>query len=103
MLLLAEGLFRLDVVVKGDTLQTVVRNLSSGRLEMTGEAFDDSVGSLVIGEAAGYAPVQTSLEFALGSGTDRVEAKVLIGILHFAERGSVRVTGQAVVRQAPLS
>ena len=31
MILLAEGLFRLDVVISGDTLRTVVRNLSSGK------------------------------------------------------------------------
>lgn len=103
MLVLAEGLFRLDVVVSGDTLRTVVRNLSSGELEMAGTNADYSGGSIVLGGAAEYEPAQTSVEFALGAGGDRVVVKVLIGILHFAERGTVRVTGQAVIHQAPVS
>lgn len=101
-LLLAEGLFRLDVILDGDTLRTVVRNLSSGRLETTGKAYDDSVASFVIGEVAAYEPAHTSLEFALGSGSDRVEVRVLVGVLHFAQRGTFRLTGQAVIRRAPL-
>ena len=100
MLLLAEGLFRLDVVIRGDTLRTVVRNLSSGELAMEGGPASDAGGSIAFGDAAAYQPGRSSLEFALGSGADRVEVSVVIGTLRFAERGTVRVSAQAIVRTA---
>ena len=34
MLLAADGLFRLDVAIVGDTIRTTVRNFSTGELEM---------------------------------------------------------------------
>ena len=46
MLLLAEGLFRLDVAISGDTLRTYVRNLSSGPLQMRGGADESQGGHL---------------------------------------------------------
>jgi hypothetical protein len=102
-LLHAEGLFRLDVVVEGDTLRTVVRNLSDGPLAIDGRPDEDQGAHLVIGDVTGYEPARADLKFALGTGLDRVEANVLMGILHFADRGTVRVTAQAVLRQSPAS
>jgi hypothetical protein len=98
MLLLAEGLFRLDVRVSGDTLQTTVRNLSPGELEMGGSPRSDPGGGLAFGEAAIYEPGRSGLEFVLGSGGDRVTVSAVIATLRFAERGTVRVTTQAIVR-----
>ena len=69
MLLHAEDLFRLDAVIEGDTLRTVVRNLSCGKLEMQGPVYDDGP-HLVLGEASRYEPARSQLEFALGSGSD---------------------------------
>ena len=101
MILLAEGLFRLDVVISGDTLRTVVRNLSSGDLNVDRESASDSGASLAFGEIATYEPGRAGLEFTLGRGGDRVGVKVTSATLRFPERGTVRVTAQAIVRPAP--
>ena len=103
MLLLADGLFRLDLAVDGDTLRTMVRNLSTGALEMGGREDGDEGLHIVIGEAGAYEPSRSAIEFTLGSGGDRVEVKVLIATLRFLERGTVRVTAQAIIRPAPVS
>ena len=62
----------------------------------------DGGGSVAFGDVAAYQPGRSSLEFAPGSGADRVEVRVLIGTLRFAERGTVRVSAQAIV-QAPAA
>jgi hypothetical protein len=101
MLILAEGLFRLDVVVQGDTLRTVVRNLSPGEAQMSdspGGAPGISIGA---GEIAAYEPGHAGISFALGEGVDRVAVETTIATLRFAERGTIRVTAQAIIRQAP--
>jgi hypothetical protein len=101
MLVLAEGLFRLDVQITGDTLRTVVRNFSPGPLEMR-RAHGGAPGrSIAFGEVAAYEPSQTKVEFVLGTGDDRVTVEVVIGTLRFAERGVLRVSAQALIRQAP--
>jgi hypothetical protein len=99
MLLQADGLFRLDVRVQGDSLQTVVRGLSPAPvadLRHTTPSADAGAG----GEIALDAGV-AGLEFAVGVGEDRVEVSVTIGTVRFADRGLVRVSGQAIVRQPP--
>lgn len=101
MMLHAEGLFRLDVTLSGDTVRTVVRNLSTGQLEMTGPASDQRGASIGLGEIEGHEPGRVEFGFALGAGADRVEVEGVIATLRFRERGTVRVTGQAIVRQAP--
>lgn len=103
MLLLAEGLFRLDLAMGADVLRSVVRNLSGDEIETTGGSSGYGEGTFVVGEAATYEPVQSRLEFALGSGNDRVAVKVLIATMRFRERGTVRVSAQAIIRQAPVS
>jgi hypothetical protein len=100
MLLLAEDLFRLDVVVLGDTLQSVVRNLSSGELQLERGLGVVEGTSLAFGEAAAYEPGRTRIRFALGAGSDRVTVNATIAVLHFSSRGTVRVTTQAIVRRA---
>jgi hypothetical protein len=101
MLLLAEDLFRIDIVVSPDTIRTVIRNLSPGKLEVergSGYGLRSAVHSV---EAAAYRPGSTELRFTLGRGEDRVSVDVKVGLLRFADRGVVQVTGQAIVRQAP--
>ncbi len=83
MLLLADGLFRLDVALLGDTLRTL--------------------SQLLFSDMESYRPGQGRMEFTLGAGGDRVSVEVMIATLHFARRGAVQVTGQAIVRQAPES
>jgi hypothetical protein len=103
MLLNADGLFRLDVVIAGDTLRTIVRNLSNGELELDSDTGAAQAGtSLGFGEVAAYEPSQTMLEFTLGGGEDRVSVHAVIGTLRFAQRGTIQVTAQAVVNQGPV-
>jgi hypothetical protein len=99
MLLLAEGLFRVDVAVSPDVLRTTVRNLSSGALRVSGQAGGERVAAIAFGDADTYRPSQARVEFTLGGADDAVDVRVLIAILHFSARGTVRVTGQAIVRQ----
>ena len=103
MLLHAEGLFRLDVALTGDTMRTVVRNLSPGRLHMSGPASDQHGLSIGLGDVEQYEPGRIEVEFALGEADDRVAVEGVIATLRFRERGTVRVTAQAVIRHAPAS
>jgi hypothetical protein len=100
MLLQAEGLFRLDVTLTGDTMRTVVRNLSPGRLHMSGPATESGGLSLGFGSIEKYEPGRVEVEFALGDGSDRVEVAGTIATLRFKERGTVRVTAQVIVRRS---
>jgi hypothetical protein len=101
MLLLAAGLFRLDVVVHGDTLRTIVRNLSPGGLEMGDTLGSYGRGTLAFGDVAAYEPGNAELSFDLGTGADRVTVRGTLATLSFTERGTVRVTAQAIVRHVP--
>jgi hypothetical protein len=101
MLLLAESLFRLDVVLRDDTIGIIVRNLSSGELEIRSSLGDYEGGSIAVTDVDAYRPGRSSVAFALGRGEDRVTVTVQLGTLRFAERGTMQVTGQAIVREAP--
>jgi hypothetical protein len=101
MLLLAEGLFRLDVSLAGDALRTVVRNLSGAQLEVEEGDHGQGQPHLVFSAAPDYQPAQGRVRFSLGGGKDRVTVSAILGILRFAQRGTVQVTGQAVIRRAP--
>jgi hypothetical protein len=100
MLLLAEGLFRFDVVVSGDTLRTIVRNLSGGRLQMGGETDSPDGVSIAQGDAVVYEPGRAAVSFALGAPGDQVDVSVTLGTLRFADRGTIKISAQATVRQA---
>jgi hypothetical protein len=102
MLLLAEGLFRLDVAVSSDTIQTIVRNFSSGELMMESVPYDEAA-SFGFGEAAAYEPGVAHVGFSLGHGSDAVRVTATIGTLNSAHRGTVRISAQAIVRQATPS
>ena len=105
MLLWAEGLFRLDVVLRGDTMRTVVRNLAGGELVLEEGASADTGLSVAVGDVSEYEPGRTALRFALGADADHVEADVVIATLRRTQRGTVQVSAQAIVRgrlaQAP--
>jgi hypothetical protein len=93
----AEGLFRFDVCAQADTLRTVVRNLSDVPL-----AFTHSGGMLESGPAdaasAEHHPGSVEVQFVLGEADDRVEVQVSLATMVFPERGTTRITGQALVR-----
>ena len=100
MLLHAEGLFRLDVTISGDTLRTIVRNLSPGELRMRGGAYGPEGANVVQGEAAAYEPARAAVEFTLGSGRDEVDVNVTVGTLRFADRGTIKVSAQAILKSS---
>jgi len=66
---------------------------------MTGGAYGPDGGHVILGEAAAYEPARTAIEFTLGQPDDRVEVSVTLATLRFAERGTIRVSAQAIVRQ----
>lgn len=90
--LLAEGVFRLDVAVLGDTLRTVVRNLSDGRLEIDREEGDGYAAPDPAGAAAALHPARTAMSFTVGDW--HVEAQ--LALIETGDPGLRRVTGQAV-------
>jgi hypothetical protein len=98
MLLHAAGLFRLDVMVRGDSLQTTVRNLSSGPVDIHRAGAEGE--TIVLGRAAGYQPGRAGLNFTVGQPGDRLEVAVTLATLRFEQRGTVRIGSQAIVRQA---
>jgi hypothetical protein len=103
MLLLAEGLFRLDVVVLADTLRSIIRNLSDGQLEIQDGLHPELEQQLVFSDMEIYQPGHGRITFAVGRETDRVRVDATLGTLRFAQRGTVWITGQAIVRRVPES
>ncbi|HEY2162063.1 MAG TPA: hypothetical protein VGH24_12210 [Solirubrobacteraceae bacterium] len=93
----------MDVTLGGDMVKTDIRNLSPGELETRGPATGPGGVSIGFGEVERYHPGRVEFEFALGSGSDRVEVTGMIATLRFHDRGTIRVTGQAIVRRAPVS
>ncbi|HEX3688792.1 MAG TPA: hypothetical protein VHV28_03820 [Solirubrobacteraceae bacterium] len=100
MLLLAEDLFRLDIMIVGDTLQTFIRNLTSGELALAGEVGQPRVATTSVGLAARYAPGRADLRFSVGPEETRIVTEVTIATLRFPERGLIRVSAQGLVRPA---
>jgi hypothetical protein len=95
MLLLAEGLFRLDVVPQDDTIQTILRNLSP---EPRAEFQFAEVGGGA--HAYGIAPPSTGRfggEIVLvgEDGRERIVARILVGSVCQLERGLTSFTAQA--------
>jgi hypothetical protein len=101
MLLLAEGLFRLDVVPQNDMVQTVIRNLSpAARAELRfhpvgGESSVLGGGREVTVEATGRFGGEVVL--VEEDGEERVVAKVLVGSVCRLDRGVTGFTAQATL------
>jgi hypothetical protein len=102
-LFLAPRLFRFDCVVEGDTLRTVVRNLSPGVLETDTRHHNEPGTNVVLGDAAAYEPARASVGFTLRTRSERIQAEVTIGTLMRPELGTVRVLAQAIVRQLAVT
>ena len=97
----APGLFRVDVTMIPDSMRVVVRNMSGGPIRCSDEGYGRPV--LVQGETAAIAalhPGHHQTTFTLGDPGDAVEVRVILATLRLADRGLVRVTGQATVRRA---
>ena len=101
MLLLAEGLFRLDVVPHEDTIRTTVRSLSS---EPQAELRSSDVGgsTRAFGDPETLAPLSTGRfggEVVLigEDGSERPVARILVGSVCHLERGVTNFTAQATL------
>ena len=101
MLVLAEGLFRLDVIPHDDTVQTILRNLSA---EPQAELRFEAVG----GEAHALGSPQEVAAPATGrfggevvltgeDGSERIVAKILVGSVCHLDRGLTSFTAQATL------
>lgn len=101
-LILVERLFRFDVVVGSDSLQTVLRNLSRGELEVRPRHHNEPGTNIVLGEAGVLEPTRAFLGFTLRSAHEAVRGSVTIGALQLPGSGLVRITAQAIVRQERL-
>ncbi len=98
-LILAPRLFRLDVVVAGDTLRTIVRKLSRAELQVQPSHHNEPGTNIVLGDGARYQPARAATSFALHSAAESVLVTVTIGTLLRADRGLLRVSAQAIMRQ----
>jgi len=96
-LILVQRRFRLDVVVVGDTLRTVVRNLSGGEIEVEHDRHNSAGTNVVLGEAIVYEPARAAVTFSLAGEHESVRVAVMIGTIRLAERGVTRVSAQAIV------
>jgi hypothetical protein len=101
MLILAEGLFRLDVIPQDDTVQTILRNLSS---EPRAEVRYGEIGGAasVLGSPREVAAPSTGRfggEVVLigEDGAERVVARILVGSVCHLERGVTSFTAQATL------
>jgi hypothetical protein len=97
----AEGLFRLDVVVVPDNVRVLVRNLSPGPLAFESDGYPRPVE--VQGDdlsELSLRPGHHQVAFTLGEAGDAVDVRIVLATLRALDRGTVQITGQAVVRRA---
>jgi hypothetical protein len=102
MLVLAEDVFRLDVVPEEDTVQVVVRSLASephAELRSTGEV---GGASRTVGSGAEVVPRSTArfggeIVLIAEDGEERAVGRVLVGSVCHLERGLTSFTAQATL------
>jgi hypothetical protein len=101
MLILAPGLFRLDVVPHDDTVQAIVRNLSpEPRAELRfGTVGGEAVVLGADGEALAPATGRFGGEVVLvaADGSERTVARLLVGSVCDLDRGLTSFTAQATL------
>jgi hypothetical protein len=101
MLILAEGLFRLDVVPHEDTIQTIVRSLSDEpRAEL--RSIDIGGETRVLGGPGDVIATSTGrfggeVVLVAEDGSERAVAKVLVGSVCHLDRGVTSFTAQATL------
>jgi hypothetical protein len=67
----------------------------------SGDAGSGGGDSYAFGQVATYQPGRAQLGFTIGAAGDRLLVQVMVGTLRFADRGTVRVSARAIVRQSP--
>lgn len=101
MLVLAKGLFRLDVIPHDDTVQTILRNLSAApTAELRFEAVGGAAYALgspqeVTAPATGRFGGEVVLISAEGS--EQTVARILVGSVCHLDRGLTSFTSQATL------
>jgi hypothetical protein len=101
MLVLAEGLFRLDVIPQDDTIQTILRSLTpEARAELRFTPIGG--GTEASGAPVGFEPPSTGrfggdVVLISEDGTERVVAKLLVGSVYHVDRGVTSFTAQATL------
>jgi hypothetical protein len=101
MLILAEGLFRLDVIPSADTIQTIVRSLADEpQAEL--RSFDVGGETRVSGGPGDVVPTSTGrfageVLLVAEDGSERSVAKVLVGSVCDLDRGVTTFTAQATL------
>ncbi len=99
VLILVDDLFRLDVCPRGDTLRVVTRPLGGTEAALGGSGY--SGGVVVASERldwiASLIPARFDVTVQLRRGDRTATAPVLIGALHFADRGTTQLTAQTIV------
>jgi hypothetical protein len=91
------------VISEGDTLRTVVRNLSAGTLEIDTRHHNEPGTNIVQGDASVYEPAKASVGFVLRTATEEIHAEVTIGTMMLVNRGCVRVSAQAILHQTAVN
>jgi hypothetical protein len=99
VLILVDGLFRLDVCPRGDTLRVVTRPLAGTQAALGGSGYSGAVVACSerLDRLASLSPARFDVTVQLRRGDLTATAPVLIGALHFADRGITQFTGQTVV------
>lgn len=99
VLILVDELFRLDVCPRGDTLRVVTRPLAGAEASLGGSGYSGAVVACSerLDRIASLSPARFDLTVQLRRGGLTAVAPVLIGALHFSDRGTTRLTAQTVV------
>ena len=98
MLILAEGLFRLDVIPYEDTIQTLVRSLSPGwRAELRSRGVGGE--TRILGDVAPHSTGRFGGDVVLAAddGQERTVARLMVGSVCHLERGVTSFTAQATL------
>jgi len=101
MLILAEGLFRLDVIPSADTIQTMVRSLS-GEPQAELRSVDVGGETRVLGGPGDVVATSTGrfggeVVLVAEDGSERAVARVLVGSVCHLDRGMTTFTAQATL------
>jgi hypothetical protein len=91
------GLFRIDVAPMGDTLRTVMRNLSDCELTDVRRTPGYVRSEDVNGELVAFSPSQIDIAFTLDDGTVATEVRGTIGVLWLPHRHTAQFTAQIFV------
>jgi hypothetical protein len=102
MLILLDGVFRLDACPMGDTLKLVVRGLGDAALRTRSSGYG---GAVIAREEQferlrGLRPSSFELAVEIRDGDRRRRADIAVGALQVPDCGRTRLTAQAIVKES---